>query len=90
MIYVTVLPWPLGTPRDTLVHPAGCSSQVHSTPFDGSAESGPTQVTSEIAEDRVIDPSLKIASRRVSSERFFFPTSERFLVGGFKHLDYAP
>lgn len=38
--------------------------KVHSTPFDGSAESGPTQVTSEIAEDRVIDPSLKIAMGR--------------------------
>jgi len=30
--------------------------KVHATPFDGSAESGPTQVTSEIAQDKVIDP----------------------------------
>ena len=32
--------------------------KVHPTPFDGSAESGPTQVTSEIAEDKVIDPNV--------------------------------
>ena len=32
--------------------------KVHATPFDGSPTSGPTQVTSEIAEDKVIDPSI--------------------------------
>ena len=32
--------------------------KVHATPFDGSPTSGPTQVTSEIAEDKVVDPSI--------------------------------
>jgi len=36
--------------------------KVHPTPFDGSAESGPTQVTSEIAEDKVIDPNVPMDS----------------------------
>ena len=36
--------------------------KVHPTPFDGSAESGPTQVTSEIAEDKVIDPDVPMDS----------------------------
>ena len=36
--------------------------KVHATPFDGSPESGPTQVTSEIAEDKVIDPSTDMDS----------------------------
>lgn len=31
--------------------------RVQQTPFDGSAQSGPTQVTSELAPDSVIDPS---------------------------------
>ena len=70
------------TPRDILVSKTQLGSgQVHSTPFDGSAESGPTQVTSEIAEDKVINPSLKIASRSVllRTVLFFSPgTSERY------------
>ena len=36
--------------------------KVHPTPFDGSAESRPTQVTSEIAEDKVIDPNVHMDS----------------------------
>ena len=76
------------TPRDILVSKTQLGSgQVHSTPFDGSAESGPTQVTSEIAEDKVINPSLKIASRSVllRTVLFFFPWNVRTLSNGDKH-----
>ena len=31
--------------------------QVHDTPFDGTEASGPTQVTSELAFDQVVNPS---------------------------------